>query len=148
MTCTSGCTRRSAGGSWRISWFDRRRRSIGGRRGGAVFAISAGWGSARAPFEIGGIPARAFELKARSCELLGERRFTASGTHTQRRIRHFLQMVFCEAASAAFIGVNWHGLFAEWALLRATDCKLFKCQQKSSGGNLTKEFIYYCLVLV
>lgn len=146
MTSTSGGTRRSAGGSWRISRFDRRSRSLGRRRGGAVITICAGWGGAGTAFEIGGVPARAFELKASSRELLGERRFTAGGTLTQRRIRHFLQMVFCEAASAAFIGVNWHGLFAEWTLLIAFDCKLLSASSYLRR-NLTKEFIYYCLAL-
>ena len=144
VTSTSGGARRSAGSCRRISRFDRRRSSIGGRRCRAVIAICAGWGGACTAFEIGGVPARAFELKACSSELLGERRFTAGGTLTQGRIRHFLQMVFCEAASAAFIGVNWHGIFAEWTLLRAFDCKLFKRQQTSAGGNLLKVFIYYC----
>jgi hypothetical protein len=90
VTSTRGGTRRSAGGCRRISRFGRRRRSIGGRRGRAVFAICAGWGGAGTPFEIGGVPTRAFELKARSRELLGERRLTAGGTVAQGRVRHFL----------------------------------------------------------
>jgi len=138
VTSTSGGTRRSAGGCRGISRFGRRRRSLGGWSWRAVIATCTGWGGAGTAFEIGGVPARAFELKTRSRELLGERRFTAGGTLTQRRIRHFLQMVFCEAASAAFIGVNWHGIFAEWTLLRAFDCKLFKSQQTSAGGTYSK----------
>jgi hypothetical protein len=51
-------------------------------------------------------------------------------------------MVFSEAASAAFIGINWHGLFAKWTLFRALDCKLFNHLQAFAGVNLAKEFIY------
>jgi hypothetical protein len=53
-----------------------------------------------------------------------------------------LQMVFSEAASAAFIGINWHGLFAKWTLFRALNCKLFKPQLAFAGVNLPKVFIY------
>lgn len=91
MTSTRGGTRRSAGGCRRISRLGRwRRSSFGGGRGRVVFAISAGWGGARTPFEIGGVPTRAFELKARSRELLGERRFATGGTVAQGRVGHFL----------------------------------------------------------
>ena len=147
MTSTSGGTRRSAGGCRRISRFDCRRRSLGGWRGSAVVAICAGWGGASTAFEISGVPARAFELKTRSRELLGERRFTAGGTLTQRRIRHFLQMVFCEAASAAFIGVNWHGLFAEWPQFRALDCKLLCASSDLHRKNWPKNSYTSALAL-
>jgi hypothetical protein len=47
-------------------------------------------------------------------------------------------MVFSKAASTAFIGVNWHGLFAEWPQFIASDCKLFMCKQTSTEENWPK----------
>ena len=106
VTGTRRGARSSAGGGRRISGWGRRC-SIW-RSGGGGGAVGAG-GSRTAPaFEVGGVPTRPFELKPSSRELLGERRFTASGAITQGRVGHFLQLVFSEAASAAFIGVNWH----------------------------------------
>ena len=101
-------TRRGAGrggGSSRgVCGFGRRRRIW--RSGGG--AVGAGRRSTAPAFEVGGVPTRPFELKPSSRELLGVRRFTARGAVTQGRVGHFLQLVFSEAASAAFIGVNWH----------------------------------------
>lgn len=90
VTSTRGGTGSSAGGGRRISRFDRRRSRLGSWRRRAVLTVCAGWGGACTPFEIGGVPARAFELKTRSRELLGERRFAAGGTPAQGRVRHFL----------------------------------------------------------
>jgi len=66
------------------------------------------WGAARATFEVGGVPARAFELKARGGELLGKRGFAAFGAVGQWRICNFLQDVLGMAAGTTFVGVNWH----------------------------------------
>ena len=104
VTGTRRGARSSAGGGRRIS--GRGRRCSIWRSGGGAFG--AGRRSTAPAFEVGGVPTRPFELKPSSRELLGVRRFTARGAVTQGRVGHFLQLVFSEAASAAFIGVNWH----------------------------------------
>ena len=94
---------------WRVGFSG----CCGGRRG--VAASRRGGRGSRgidAGFEIGGVPARTLELKTGRCQLFAERGFVAFGALGQGRIRHFLQQIFCEAASCAFIGINWHGVTA------------------------------------
>jgi hypothetical protein len=104
VTGTRRGARRGTGSSGCVSRFGRRR-CIWRSRGGA---FGTGGRSAATSFEIGGVPTRPLELKTCSCELLGVRRLAARGTVTQGWVRHFLQLVFSEAASAAFISINWH----------------------------------------
>ena len=103
VASTGGGAGRSTGSSGCVRGFGWRRR-IWRSRGG----VGACRGSAASTFEVCGIPTRAFELKTSCSQLLGVRRFTARGAVTQGWIGHFLQLVFSEAASAAFISINWH----------------------------------------
>ena len=88
-----------------------RRRRIWRSRGGAVGAVGAvgAGGSRTAPtFEIGGVPTRAFELKAWRCQLFVEFGSSANRAIGQRGVAHFLQNILGMAAGVAFVGVNGH----------------------------------------
>jgi hypothetical protein len=62
-------------------------------------------------FEIGGVPAGAFERNASSCELFAKRcRFTF-GALGKRRIRQLLHDVVMKATRAASISIDGHYVF-------------------------------------
>jgi hypothetical protein len=64
-------------------------------------------------------------LETSGCELFGKAVLATLGANCQGRIGHFLQEIFREAARSAFIGINWHGVFADsMERSKALDCKL------------------------
>ena len=59
--------------------------------------------------EVGDVPARALQLKARSRQLLGVGRRVADRTHGKHRVRHLLQNVLRVAAAVAAVCIDGHG---------------------------------------
>lgn len=82
-------------------------RSIRGRSIGC--GSRCGGALATAVLEVGRIPARALELEAGSCQLLGEGLGPAGRTGRQRGIRDFPQHVLGMTAGATLVCINRHG---------------------------------------
>jgi len=59
-------------------------------------------------FEIGGVPAAAFELETRRRELPDVTDTVAGWANGEHGIAHFLKMVFLEPTLLATIFINWH----------------------------------------
>ena len=81
-----------------------------GRCGGRICRCARGRRDCgcTAALEVGGIPACAFELETRGCELFAEFGGTAGWAFCQGCIGHFLQHILSMAAGVALVGVNGH----------------------------------------
>ena len=93
---TASCSRRR-----RVS---RRSRRLGGCRAGSRRRTCG----AAAPFEVGRVPARTLELKARGAELFAELGRATSRAFGQGGVGDFLQNILGMSAGLTLVGVNGH----------------------------------------